>query len=228
MDGSKPESVTQTLSYEAPNQVLLLQRANSRLVLAEKFVISNDVQLELAAEERKAAKNAMKQLEEKRVAITAPLDVAKKAVMDLFRAPQQLLQHTVELYDDRIRGYQEQRAAEAAEARRTAEKIAQQERERIAAEAAKLQAEGNSVAAVLVSQTAAMVVAQPPPAPVKTVAVQMRESWEFEIVDPTAVPREYLSIDETKIRGVVRSLKGATNIAGVMVYRRDVVANSRS
>lgn len=64
------------------------------------------------------------------------------------------------------------------------------------------------------------------PAPVVTLApaapkvegVSYRSDWRFEITDPHAIPREYLAIDEKKIGGVVRALKGAAKIPGVRVY----------
>ena len=46
----------------------------------------------------------------------------------------------------------------------------------------------------------------------------MVERWQFEIVDPEAIPRGYLTIDMSKIGKVVQALEGATKIAGVRVY----------
>lgn len=54
--------------------------------------------------------------------------------------------------------------------------------------------------------------------------ISYRTAWKFEIVDPNAVPREYLTVDESKIGGVVRALKGETKIAGVRVYSEKTVA----
>lgn len=49
------------------------------------------------------------------------------------------------------------------------------------------------------------------------------EYWVYEIVDASQIPREYMIPNETKIAGVVRALKGDTNIPGVKAvkqYRR--------
>lgn len=43
-------------------------------------------------------------------------------------------------------------------------------------------------------------------------------NWTFEVVDPALVPREYLCVDETKVRGVVKACKGETNIPGIRVF----------
>lgn len=47
----------------------------------------------------------------------------------------------------------------------------------------------------------------------------MVEVWHFEIVDAEAIPREYLTVNESRIGKVVQALKGGTEIAGVRVYK---------
>lgn len=54
--------------------------------------------------------------------------------------------------------------------------------------------------------------------------ISYRDIWRFEILDPNVVPREYLTVDEKKIGGVVRALKGETRITGVRVYSEKTVA----
>ena len=46
----------------------------------------------------------------------------------------------------------------------------------------------------------------------------MVERWTFEITDPQAIPREYLTVNESAIGKVVQALKGQTNIPGVRAY----------
>lgn len=52
----------------------------------------------------------------------------------------------------------------------------------------------------------------------KETGVSFREDWKFRVVDPKAIPREYLMVDEVKIGKVVRALKNAANIAGIEAY----------
>lgn len=54
--------------------------------------------------------------------------------------------------------------------------------------------------------------------------ISYRDSWQFEILNPDAVPRQYLTIDEKKIGGVVRALKGETRIDGVRVWCEKTIA----
>ena len=62
--------------------------------------------------------------------------------------------------------------------------------------------------------------------PPKVAGLSTRENWNFRIVDPAKLPREYLMPDEAAIRGVVKAMKGRANIPGVEVYRDDIVAGT--
>ena len=58
----------------------------------------------------------------------------------------------------------------------------------------------------------------------KVEGLSTRTTWKFRISDERAIPREYLAIDEQKIRKVVQALKGDTNIPGVEVYAEESMA----
>lgn len=60
----------------------------------------------------------------------------------------------------------------------------------------------------------------PPPAIPTDDQVRVAEKWEFEIFDESLLPREYLKPDERAIGGIVRALKGKTNIPGVRVFKK--------
>lgn len=57
----------------------------------------------------------------------------------------------------------------------------------------------------------------------KSDGISYRDVWKFEITDANQIPREYLKVDEVKIGGVVRAMKGATNISGIRVYSEKIV-----
>lgn len=57
--------------------------------------------------------------------------------------------------------------------------------------------------------------------------ISHRSVWKFRISDETKIPREYLKVDEVKIGGVVRSMKGMTAIPGVEVYEEKVISAGR-
>lgn len=52
----------------------------------------------------------------------------------------------------------------------------------------------------------------------KVAGVATREVWRFEITDPSLVPRQYLVVDEAKVRRVVQALKSDAGIPGVRVW----------
>ena len=57
-------------------------------------------------------------------------------------------------------------------------------------------------------------------APPKVKGISSSIEWKFVVEDPALVPREYLSVDDKKIRGVVEALKDQTRIPGVRVFPR--------
>ena len=58
----------------------------------------------------------------------------------------------------------------------------------------------------------------------KVKGISTRKKWSFEIVDAAKIPREYLVPNEVAIGGVVRALKGATNIPGIRVVSTDIMS----
>lgn len=146
---------------------------------------------------------------------------------------------------ERIRREEQRRADEAAAAeRRKAEAAAAEERRKAEEQAAELRRKAEAAAAAgraaeaakfaeraeakvekadikaaALEQKAATVVApviqrEPP----KVANIAARQVWKFEVTDPASVPREFLSVDEARIRKVVQALKGDAKIAGVRVY----------
>lgn len=79
----------------------------------------------------------------------------------------------------------------------------------------------------LISQPVVPVVAPAPRATPAVSGISYREVWKFEVVNPAVVPRQFLVVNESAIRGVVNGLKGATNIPGVRVYKERVVSAGR-
>lgn len=155
-----------------------------------------------------AAFQAHKTAKAKQSEVEAPLDFAERHLKGLMVA-----------YDDeqeRIR-QQAQRAAE--EAARKAEE------DRRLQQAADIEAAGDAAGAVASLDEPVA----PPPVVVekttpKVAGLSYRDNWTFSIVDADKVPREYLMIDEVKIRAVVRALKADTNIPGIKAYAEKVLA----
>jgi DNA polymerase III alpha subunit (gram-positive type) len=116
----------------------------------------------------------------------------------------------------------DRQAAEAAAAAGRAEEAA-----KLAARAAATEEKAAAKVddlAVRAATTVAPVIVRDPP---KVAGVSTREVWKFDITDASQIPREYLVVDEARIRKVVQALKGDAKIAGVRVYpERQIAAGS--
>jgi hypothetical protein len=66
------------------------------------------------------------------------------------------------------------------------------------------------------------VVLQPQTPKIK--GITTRETWKFRITNSDLIPKEYMTPDVTKIRGVVRAMKGQTNIPGIEAYPESTVS----
>jgi hypothetical protein len=142
-----------------------------------------------------AAHKAHKAATTKRGEFLKPLEDAEKIVkasMGAWIAEQERKARAAQMEDERI------------------------DREKQAAEAAELAALGLGEEAKAVAD-APMVAPKPAPA-VDRGGVTFRENWTFEITDWKAIPMEYFTLDETKVAGIVRTMKGATNIPGIRAY----------
>lgn len=142
---------------------------------------------------------------------------AIKAQWDKAEAPlkegETILKSSIRNYMDeveRIRREEERRLQEIAR---------KQEEERRLAEALLAEAEGNI-------EEAQAILDEPDFVPMPTVKADIpkvdnrlfRKVWKFRIVDEGQIPRQYMTPDMVKIGGVVRAMKGVTNIPGIQVY----------
>lgn len=196
------------------------------LQVASSYRVTSADEYANAGEELKRIKAAAKRLDEIRKTMTKPLDTAKRAIMDFFREPEAKLQRAESGIKRAMLAYSEEQERIRREDQRKAEEAARKAREKLEAQAAKAAAAGKVERAAELEQRAATVVAPviQREAP-KVTGIATREVWKFEIVDRSALPREYLMPDEKKIAGVVRALKGDTNIPGVRVWSEKALAS---
>lgn len=197
----------------------LVEESKQILSGAKEFKIATNVSYRLAGEELKKIKGAVKRLEDLRTSITKPMDVAKKAVMDLFRDPAEWLANAERTIKAAMVTYQNELDRLAREERARAEQAAREEQDRLAAASVQaaergdmertddLQARAEAVQPVAIIREAP-----------KVAGISFREVWKFEITDAAAIPREYLLVDESKIRRVVQAMKADTKIPGVRVF----------
>jgi hypothetical protein len=121
--------------------------------------------------------------------------------------------------EDKRRAQEQEDAAEARR-QREQEELHQQ---RLASEAE--QRERTARAETLEAQALATTSAPLAPAVAKIKGVSAKKVWKFEIIDPLKVPREYLIVDESKVRAVVKALGANANIPGVRAYQEAQIAS---
>jgi len=126
----------------------------------------------------------------------------------------------------------EQERIRREEERRLQEEARKQEEQRRMDEAAALEAQAVETGDSQMMAEAQELIAAPVVAPVVIVpkstpvvsGISYREVWKFRVVNAGLVPDAYKVIDEVKIGGVVRAMKGNTQIPGIQVYAEKVAS----
>ena len=209
-------------------------RARGAIVKAEAL------SLRVSSEETKttatgllgACRKIQKDAEAKRVSLVTPFNDHVKAINGLFR---EVLAPFVEA-DTHLDGQLLARRRE--EVRLAAEATAAAERQRLEAEAMLREAERAEAAgkvdiaeslldtAVACEQGArvAEVQAQAPARVVRTAAgtSSVRKTWAFRVLDPEAIPRKYLDLNEARVRKAI--MAGVRDIPGIEVYQEESLA----
>lgn len=203
-----------------------LDRASQSLAIdARTFTVTTPEAYEFAGTKLTEIKARRKALDELRKTITEPLDKAKKAVMDFFRGPGDRLDQAEAAIKRSMLQFQAEAERKRREEQARLEEQARKEREKLERQAAAAAAKGREEKAAELEARAATVVAPIAQTAARKVAgVGFRTVWKFEVVDPAAVPREYLVVDEAKIRKVVGALKEGTSIPGVRVWSEKSIA----
>lgn len=162
------------------------------LVELSDFSIETRDDLEIAGKLLEDVTQRRDVLETKLKAITGPLRTAEKEARELFRPALSALDEAEEWLRKRI-----------AEAR---DNIETRNQALLATTQAVVEAGGDASSLGSLQSTAA------------PDGMGYREHWDFEIVDPSLLPREYLQPNEKAIREVVKALKGGAAIPGVRVF----------
>lgn len=240
------ELIPLQVTVQHPSAAALAKGADSALALVESFEVTDAATFELGAEELKAIKAKAATLEDQRKAITKPMDDAKKAVMDLFRGPLDLLTKAEGVLKGKLLAYQQEETRKAAEQRRIVEQAAAAEREKLRKEAEALAAQGRAGEALVKEQIADMVVATAPATiePPKVAGLATRTSIEFEVTDLGALimfiatgergkalanPQllALIAADSVKLRAFTKGLGTACDLPGVRVFEKASLAAAR-
>ena len=197
------------------------------------FAVTTRATFDVASDNRTAIKAIQTRIEEARKAAVSPLNDKVKAINAAAKSlaePLAQIDATLErrmldwkrAEDERIAAEQ-RRVAEENERRRqeaAAAELAEYERRKAAASDLGLDDDEAEAFADAAPQVTAVLDAAPAALPTTTharlgMSVE-RTVWRFRVVDEYAVPREYLSVNESAIRAAV--LAGAREIPGIEVW----------
>lgn len=188
-----------TISVDQDKIVALRAEVDQFLYDQQEMVVTSPEDYAEAGDLVKIVKGRLKQIEEKRFAITRPLDEAKDEVMTMFKQLSAPLEAFVKSTNEAMMVWYKKEQARIAE-----------EQAKIEAEAmAKAKAEHKSEVVVPVLEV---------PKTVRTgfATVSVRDNWTFTIENESQIPREFLMADEKKIRASIKA--GARKIPGVNIF----------
>jgi hypothetical protein len=130
-DAIAPKNLVQ-LSIPTPDGDAASE-SNTALIYAESFAVASASDSAKAQEARARLNTRIKMLTEARMALTRPIDAAKKTIVDFFAGPISTLTRAKGIFDQKILAYDdEQEELRKAEQRRL-DKIAEDERKRLQA-----------------------------------------------------------------------------------------------
>lgn len=192
---------------------------------ASALVIKTQADYSLAGTMRMKIKGKIKELDEKRKAITAPLDLAKKNIMALFNPIIAKLENGVEILDQGVIIYTEEQDRIAREAQAKADEEARKAREKAEAKAKELEAQGKTERAAAYQAKAEAVVAPVIIAATPKVTGQaIKEQWYAEVTNFKALSDDYKLPNQSSLDRVAQATKGKVNIPGVVFKSRKIVS----
>jgi hypothetical protein len=219
---TSPKNIVE-LSIAQPESVE--DAARVRFESVEHLIVSTDAEFEATAADLQDVKANWQRIDAQRKKLLAPIDEARRVVQEHYRPPLNWLERAELALKKALADYSKAQQQRRQEEQRKADELARIERQKLEQRAAKAEAGGKIEKAELLQRQSAAIVAPviQREAP-KVAGVSMREVWKYEITDPALVPREFMSIDDKKLGGYVRALKGDASVAGVRIYKESVIA----
>lgn len=121
-----------TVNYDASHALVLGKQASAALTSAIDFIIDSPEMFELAGAELREIKRLQKLVEDERVTVVTPLNLAVKATNDFYRAPANFLADAEARIKNTMLTYSHEQDRLAEIARKAAEQKAREERDRLA------------------------------------------------------------------------------------------------
>lgn len=194
--------------------------------------VANRIDCDKATEWLKLVTKTRKDFEKVQKERIAPFKAQIDEIKDVFKKPLELLTEAETVARDKINAYLlEERRIKEAEARKIEErrrKEAEKELKKLDRQDLKADKYDDATARALhesIADKKAEILAK------ATEAIEINQSnetssvhmiWDFNVVDLSKVPVEYLAINTTAVREAIRN--GKREIAGIEIYQKPVVA----
>lgn len=189
---------------------------SSEAVLAQALLLKVETseEVENAGVMLVQLKRWQEQVVARRQFLTRPLKEHVKRIEGLFRPTLEKLEKADEDIRAKVLAY-----------RSKAELAAREQQQKLLEEAQTAQAEGDSNKALALATEAQAV-----DAPVKQMSfedgggLQVRKVWTFEVTDFGAIPHEFFTLDDAKVRAAIKA--GQTDIPGLRIFQKEQLAVS--
>lgn len=178
---------------------------------AAAFRVTDEETAREATDRAGAVLAFVKKFEDRRKEIIKDADSFVRKTNQVCKPKRDRLDAVARRYKDALADYKYQEELKRREIVRKQEEERRKLQAALDAEATRLEVEPVVVAPVAVPRTAGPVRAES--ATSSTVMV-----WDFEVVDPAAVPRPYLAVDPAAIRAALKA--GIREIEGVRIFER--------
>lgn len=205
--------------------------ADHAFQVAQAYVIDGPEMHEMGLKESQHINARIKQIEEHRVFLKAPVLEQGRRIDAFFKVPIDRLTEARKIILCATGTWRRLQDERAAEERRKAEAAARVERERLQKEAedkaAALIAEGKTEEAEAIQAVVPIVVPTMPtvPAVQKVAGISYRTDWKFRVVDAALVPEEFKIVNEKALTALAKSTKGTKKVPGVEFYSEEVTVD---
>lgn len=178
---------------------------------AEAFEVKSDDDAREATERAGAVKGLNKRIDERRKEIIGDPDSFVRKINQAVKSRRDRLDDVERAYKKKIADHAYRIELERRETIRKQEEERRRLQERIDAEAKAKGVESVEVAPVAIP-------AKQGPTRSDSATSSAVLVWDFEVVDPAAVPRPYLRVDEAAIRAAIKG--GIREVPGVRIFER--------
>jgi len=192
-----------------------LKGANQLVAQAALLQVSTQEQAMEAGRMLVQLKTWKGQVEQKRQFFTRPLKEHVKRVEALFKPLIERLDEADAVIRGKVLNY-----------RVESERLAREEQAKLMEQAQAAQASGNDEVALALATQASESNAGQKTMMLDEGSMQVKRVWDFEVEDYAAIPREFFSFDEKKVRLAIRA--GQREIPGIRVFQKEQLAVSSS